>query len=33
MQTTNGLMVLVVKHASLMNDLICTPPSWQRFWS
>lgn len=26
MQTTNGLMGLVVEHASLMNDLICTPP-------
>lgn len=26
MQTSNGLMGLVVKHASLVNDLICTPP-------
>jgi len=26
MQTTNGLMGVVVKHASMMNDLICTPP-------
>lgn len=26
METTNGLMGLVVKHAFLMNGLICTPP-------
>jgi hypothetical protein len=25
MQTTNGLMGSVVKHAFLMNELICTP--------